>query len=242
MSAEDKLAHTMTTDFREKTWSARESWRVFGIMAEFVEATERLTSIKPAVSIFGSARTLPDHPTYKLAEQIARLLSDAGFAVISGGGPGIMEAVNKGAYFGDSPSIGLNIQLPHEQRRNAYQDVSQTFRHFFARKYMFVKLATAYVVLPGGFGTLDELMEALTLVQTGKTRRMPIILVGSDFWRGMLDWLQQVLITEGMIASEDMDLIQVIDEPPQVVDAIFKYYETRGFEPSAAEREVQLHL
>jgi uncharacterized protein (TIGR00730 family) len=242
MSAEDKLAHTMTTDFREKTWSARESWRVFGIMAEFVEATERLTSIKPAVSIFGSARTLPDHPFYKLAEQIARQLSDAGFAVISGGGPGIMEAANKGAYFGDAPSIGLNIQLPHEQRRNAYQDVSQTFRHFFARKYMFVKLATAYVVLPGGFGTLDELMEALTLVQTGKTRRMPIILVGSDFWRGMLDWLQQVLITEGMIAPEDMELIQVIDEPAQVVDAIFKYYETRGFEPSAAEREVQLNL
>ena len=242
MSAEDKLAHTMTNDFREKTWSARESWRVFGIMAEFVEATERLTSIKPAVSIFGSARTLPDHPTYKLAEQIARQLSDAGFAVISGGGPGIMEAANKGAYFGDAPSIGLNIQLPHEQRRNAYQDVSQTFRHFFARKYMFVKLATAYVVLPGGFGTLDELMEALTLVQTGKTRRMPIILVGSDFWRGMLDWLQQVLITEGMIAPEDMDLIQVIDEPAQVVDAIFTYYETRGFEPSAAEREVQLNL
>jgi uncharacterized protein (TIGR00730 family) len=242
MSAEDKLAHTMTADFREKTWSARESWRVFGIMAEFVEATERLNSIKPAVSIFGSARTLPDHPTYKLAEQIARLLSDAGFAVISGGGPGIMEAANKGAYFGDSPSIGLNIQLPHEQRRNAYQDVSQTFRHFFARKYMFVKLATAYVVLPGGFGTLDELMEALTLVQTGKTRRMPIILVGSDFWRGMLDWLRHVLITEGVIAPEDMDLMQVIDEPSQVVEAIFKYYETRGFEPSAAEREVQLNL
>jgi uncharacterized protein (TIGR00730 family) len=242
MSAEEKLAHTMTADFREKTWSARESWRVFAIMAEFVEATERLNSIKPAVSIFGSARTLPDHPIYKLAEDIARLLSDAGFAVISGGGPGIMEAANKGAYFGDSPSIGLNIQLPHEQRRNDYQDVSQTFRHFFARKYMFVKLATAYVVLPGGFGTLDELMEALTLVQTGKTRRMPIILVGSDFWRGMLDWLRQVLIIEGMIAPEDMDLIQVIDEPTRVVDAIFKYYETRGFEPSAAEREVQLNL
>jgi uncharacterized protein (TIGR00730 family) len=242
MSAEEKLAHTMTADFREKTWSARESWRVFAIMAEFVEATERLNSIKPAVSIFGSARTLPDHPIYKLAEEIARLLSDAGFAVISGGGPGIMEAANKGAYFGDSPSIGLNIQLPHEQRRNAYQDVSQTFRHFFARKYMFVKLATAYVVLPGGFGTLDELMEALTLVQTGKTRRMPIILVGSDFWRGMLDWLRQVLIAEGMIAPEDMDLIQVIDEPARIVDAIFKYYETRGFEPSAAEREVQLNL
>ena len=242
MTTQDKLARTMTNDFREKTWSARESWRVFGIMAEFVEGTERLNSIRPAVSIFGSARTLPDHPNYILTEQIARQLSDAGFSVISGGGPGIMEAANKGACFGTSPSIGLNIQLPHEQHRNTYQDVSQTFRHFFARKYMFVKFATAYVVLPGGFGTLDELMEALTLVQTGKTRKMPIILVCSDFWRGMLDWLRHTLITEGMIAPEDMDLIQVIDEPREVVKAIFRYYETSGFEPSTAEREVQLNL
>ncbi|BCT66986.1 TIGR00730 family Rossman fold protein [Nitrosospira sp. NRS527] len=243
MSPKDKLlARTMTNEFREQTWSASESWRVFRIMAEFVEATERLSSIRPAVSIFGSARTLPEHPYYKLTEQITRQLSDAGFAVISGGGPGIMEAANKGAYFGKSPSIGLNIQLPHEQHRNVYQDVSQTFRHFFARKYMFVKFASAYVVLPGGFGTLDELMEALTLVQTGKTRKMPIILVCSDFWRGMIDWLQQVLVLEGMIGPEDMNLIQMIDEPGEVVDAIFKYYETRGFEPSAAEREVQLNL
>lgn len=242
MNPKDKLARTMTNEFREQTWSASESWRVFRIMAEFVEATERLNSIRPAVSIFGSARTLPEHPYYKLTEQITRQLSDAGFAVISGGGPGIMEAANKGAYFGKSPSIGLNIQLPHEQHRNVYQDISQTFRHFFARKYMFVKFASAYVVLPGGFGTLDELMEALTLVQTGKTRKMPIILVCSDFWRGMIDWLQQVLVSEGMIGPEDMNLIQMIDEPREVVDAIFKYYETRGFEPSAAEREVQLNL
>jgi uncharacterized protein (TIGR00730 family) len=242
MSPKDKLARTMSNEFREQTWSASESWRVFRIMAEFVEATERLSSIRPAVSIFGSARTLPEHPYYKLTEQITRQLSDAGFAVISGGGPGIMEAANKGAYFGESPSIGLNIQLPHEQHRNVYQDISQTFRHFFARKYMFVKFASAYVVLPGGFGTLDELMEALTLVQTGKTRKMPIILVCSDFWRGMIDWLQQVLVSEGMIGPEDMNLIQMIDEPGEVVDAIFKYYETRGFEPSAAEREVQLNL
>jgi uncharacterized protein (TIGR00730 family) len=242
MSPKDKIARTMTNEFREQTWSASESWRVFRIMAEFVEATERLSSIRPAVSIFGSARTLPEHPYYKLTEQITRQLSDAGFAVISGGGPGIMEAANKGAYFGESPSIGLNIQLPHEQHRNVYQDISQTFRHFFARKYMFVKFASAYVVLPGGFGTLDELMEALTLVQTGKTRKMPIILVCSDFWRGMIDWLQQVLVSEGMIGPEDMNLIQMIDEPGEVVDAIFKYYETRGFEPSAAEREVQLNL
>lgn len=239
MSLYDKLATHLSVD---KPWSAKESWRLFGIMAEFVEGTERLDTIQPAVSIFGSARTDPNSPHYKLAEQIAKQLSDAGFAVISGGGPGIMEAANKGAYYGKSPSIGLNIQLPHEQHRNAYQDISQTFRHFFARKYMFVKFATAYVVLPGGFGTLDELMEALTLVQTGKTRKMPIILVYSQFWRGLLDWFQNTLITEGFISAEDMNLIQVIDEPDQIVNAIFKYYESSGFEPTAAEREIQLNL
>jgi len=211
-------------------------------MAEFVEATERLSAIRPAVSIFGSSRSSPDHPFYKLAEAIARQLSDAGFSVISGGGPGIMEAANKGAYFGTSPSIGLNIQLPHEQHSNTYQDISQTFRHFFARKVMFVKFASAYVVLPGGFGTLDELMEALTLVQTGKTRKMPIILVHEPFWRGMLDWFKQVLVTENMMDAEDLHLIQVINEPKAVVDAIFNHYEKRGFEPSAQEREIQLNL
>ena len=239
MSLEDKPVTHFTLD---KSWSAKESWRLFGIMAEFVEGTERLDAIQPAVSIFGSARTTPDNPHYQLAEQIAKQLSDAGFAVISGGGPGIMEAANKGAYFGKSPSIGLNIQLPHEQHRNAYQDISQTFRHFFARKYMFVKFAIAYVVLPGGFGTIDELTEALTLVQTGKTRKMPIILVYSEFWKGLLDWFQKMLISEGFISPEDMSLIQVIDEPHQVVNAIFKYYETSGFEPTAAEKEVQLNL
>ncbi len=239
MSLQDKPD---TNVFLEKPRSVRESWRLFGIMAEFVEATQRLDAIRPAVSIFGSARTNPENPHYKLAEQIAKQLSDAGFSVISGGGPGIMEAANKGAYLGKSPSIGLNIQLPHEQHRNAYQDISQTFHHFFARKYMFVRFATAYVVLPGGFGTLDELMEALTLVQTGKTRKMPIILVYSEFWRGLLDWFQQALITEGFISPEDTDLIQVIDEPSQVVNAIFQYYETCGFEPTVAEQELQLNL
>ncbi|SFP58398.1 hypothetical protein SAMN05216419_10088 [Nitrosomonas cryotolerans] len=239
MSLQDKPATVMSL---EKPWSARESWRLFGIMAEFVEGTERLDAIQPAVSIFGSARTNQDHPYYQLTENIAKQLSDAGFSVISGGGPGIMEAANKGAYFGKSPSIGLNIQLPHEQHRNAYQDISQTFRHFFARKYMFVKFATAYVVMPGGFGTLDELMEALTLVQTEKTRKMPIILVCSEFWSGLLDWFRQVLIVEGFISPEDMNLVQVIDEPSQVVNAIFQYYETYGFEPTAAERETQLSL
>jgi len=239
MSLQKKPAMTLPL---EKLWSAKESWRLFGIMAEFVEGTERLDAIQPAVSIFGSARTDPDHPYYQLTEQISRLLSNAGFSVISGGGPGIMEAANKGAFFGQSPSVGLNIQLPHEQLSNAYQDISQSFHHFFARKYMFVKFATAYVVMPGGFGTLDELMEALTLVQTGKTRKMPIILVCSDYWQGLLDWFRHTLIKEKFISREDMDLIKIIDEPDAVVQAIFKYYESRGFEPNAEEREKQLNL
>jgi hypothetical protein len=225
-----------------ESWNSKEAWRVFGIMSEFVSATDRLNRIHPAVSIFGSARTKPDQPYYKLAEEIARLLSDAGFAVISGGGPGIMEAANKGAFYGKSPSVGLNIQLPHEQHTNTYQNISQTFQHFFARKVMFVKFASAYVVMPGGFGTLDELMEALTLVQTGKTRRMPIILVGSKFWGGMVDWFRSALLEERVISPEDMNLIQVIDEPEEVVGAIFKHYETRGFQPSEAERERQMYL
>jgi len=221
---------------------SKESWRVFGIMSEFVSATERLRDIHPAVSIFGSARTPHDHPYYQLTEEISRLLSDAGFTVISGGGPGIMEAANKGAFYGKSASVGLNIQLPHEQHNNPYQNISQSFQHFFTRKVMFVKFASAYVVMPGGFGTLDELMEALTLVQTGKTRRMPIILVGSHFWGGLMEWIKTSLLDEKMISPGDIDLIQVIDEPEQVVAAIFKHYETRGFEPSAAERELQLNL
>ncbi|MCR4305409.1 MAG: TIGR00730 family Rossman fold protein [Gallionella sp.] len=225
-----------------EAWNSKESWRVFGIMSEFVSATERLNQIHPAISIFGSARTRPGQPYYKLTEKIARLLSDAGFSVISGGGPGIMEAANKGAYYGKSPSVGLNIQLPHEQVGNLYQNISQSFQHFFTRKVMFVRFASAYVVMPGGFGTLDELMEALTLVQTGKTRKMPIILVGSEFWGGMLDWFRTTLLDEEVISPEDMYLIQLIDDPKEVVSAIFKYYETRGFEPSAAERERQLYL
>src|SRR5574343_1768680 len=229
MSEREKLPELADPDGLTQSFSARESWRIFGIMAEFVEATERLSSIRPAVSIFGSARIAPETPYYELTEAIARQLSDAGFSVISGGGPGIMEAANKGAYFGKSPSVGLNIQLPHEQHNNPYQDISQTFHHFFARKVMFVKFAAAYVVMPGGFGTMDELMEALTLVQTGKTRRIPIILVCSTFWRGLLDWFRAMMVAEKMIDPEDMDLVQVIDDPRDVVAAIFKHYETRGF-------------
>ena len=215
---------------------------MFGIIAEFAEATERLSLIRPAVSIFGSARVPSTHPYYHLTEEITRQLSDAGFTVISGGGPGLMEAANKGAFHGRSLSVGLNIQLPNEQQDNPYQDVSQTFRHFFARKVMFVKFASAYVVMPGGFGTLDELMEALTLVQTRKVRRMPVILVHAPFWRGLTDWIKNTLVNEKMIDADDVDLIQVIDEPAEVVKAIFDHYEKRGFEPSPEEREAQLNL
>jgi len=220
----------------------RESWKIFQIMAEFVEGFERLAQIKPSVSIFGSARTRPDHPYYKLAEDIAHALSDAGFSVVSGGGPGIMEAANKGAHAGPSPSIGLNIMLPHEQAGNPYQDIALNFRHFFSRKVMFVKYASAYVVLPGGFGTLDELAEILTLVQTGKTRRIPIILVHRPFWEGLIDWFQQTLVDEGTIDAEDMDLFKVLDNPRDVVDAIFDHYDKRGFEPSPTEQEILLEL
>ena len=220
----------------------RESWKVFQIMAEFVEGFERLAGIRPSVSVFGSARTPQDHPWYKLTEDITRRLSDAGFSVVSGGGPGIMEAANKGAFGGKSLSVGLNIQLPAEQSANEYQDVSLNFRHFFSRKVMFVKYASAYVVLPGGFGTLDEFVEILTLVQTGKTRRIPIVLVESDFWRGLLDWFRATLVPAGTIAEADLGLFTLVDKPQEVVDAIFAHYEKRGFEPSSEEREMLLHL
>ena len=241
MTAKEKLSRS-APDSAAPRFNARESWRIFGIMAEFVEATERLNAIRPAVSIFGSARIPPDHSYYVLTERISRLLSDAGFAVISGGGPGIMEAANKGAYFGKSPSIGLNIQLPMEQKANPYQDISQTFQHFFARKFMFVKFASAYVVLPCGFGTLDELLEAMTLIQTRKSRSTPIILVHGAFWKGLIDWFRDRLVSEGMIKAEDLDLIQIIDSPEEVVEAIFKHYETRGFMPLPEEHELMLNL
>jgi len=227
---------------RRSQSSAREAWRMFEIIAEFVTATERLQAIQPAVSIFGSARMTPEHPYYKLAEDIARRLSEAGFSVISGGGPGIMEAVNKGAYAAASPSVGLNIQLPHEQSGNSFQDISHTFQHFFARKVMFVKLSCAFVMMPGGFGTLDELMEVLTLVQTGKIRKVPVILVNAAYWKGLLDWIRGQLLADGMIGAEDPDLMRVIDDPKAVVDAIFDHYHSRGFEPSLTEREAELAL
>jgi uncharacterized protein (TIGR00730 family) len=222
--------------------SAREAWKLFGIMAEFFEATEKLGDIQPAVSMFGSARVKRGTLYYELAERTARLLSDAGFTVISGGGPGIMEATNKGAFEGAGLAVGLNIDLPREQPSSRYQHISLRFKHFFARKVMFAKHASAFVVFPGGFGTLDELFEALTLVQTGKTRQMPILLVHEPFWRGLIDWMRARLAAEGMIDETDLSLLQICDQPEQVVDAIFAFYEKRGFEPSPAEKEVLLNL
>jgi uncharacterized protein (TIGR00730 family) len=222
--------------------SPREAWKLFGIMAEFFEATERLAHIRPAVSMFGSARVKEGSEYYRLAEETARLLSDAGFAIVSGGGPGVMEATNKGAFHGKGLAVGLNIDLPHEQLSNKFQHISLRFKHFFARKVMFAKFATAFVVMPGGYGTLDELFEALTLVQTGKTRQMPIILVHEPFWRGLIDWCRARLVEEGMIDAADINLVQICNRPQEVVDAIFSFYEKRGFEPSPAEREVMLNL
>ncbi|MEE9331626.1 MAG: TIGR00730 family Rossman fold protein [Methylophilaceae bacterium] len=240
--ATKKIPVMTTPELLHGDAEGNESWHAFEIMSEYVSATEKLKTIMPAVSIFGSARTKPDHPYYKLTEDLARQLSDSGFTVISGGGPGIMEAANKGAHPGVGPSVGLNIELPFEQSGNPYQDIGITFKTFFMRKVMFVKYASAYVVMPGGFGTMDELMEAITLVQTGKTRKIPIILMCSDYWAGLLDWLKNTLIAEGMAAEEDMDLMQVIDDPKEVVAAIFKYYESRGFDLSLEEKKNQLNL
>ena len=227
---------------RNDSQLSRESWKIFQIMAEFVEGFERLANISPSVSLFGSARTPQDHPDFKLAEDLARALSDAGFAVVSGGGPGIMEAANRGAYAGKSPSIGLNIQLPHEQVGNPFQDVALNFRHFFSRKVMFVKYASAYVVMPGGFGTLDEFVEILTLIQTGKSRPIPIVLVGTEFWSGLIDWFKRALLARGAIREQDLALFSMTDDPQAVLDIIFDHYADRGLGPSPAEAKVMQEL
>ena len=238
----DKTARFPRSTAISEARLARESWKIFQIMAEFVEGFERLAPIESSVSIFGSARIKPGHPYYQVTEEIANKLSNAGFSIVSGGGPGIMEAANKGAQQGESLSIGLNIQLPKEQTPNQFQDLKLHFRHFFSRKVMFVKYATAYVVCPGGFGTLDEMAEMLTLVQTGKTRKIPIILVNKKFWQPLLDWFSNTLEAEGMIDADDLKLFQLIDEPDNVVSAIIDYYEHRSTEPSAEEHEIILQL
>jgi uncharacterized protein (TIGR00730 family) len=195
-------------------------WRVFRIMGEFVEGFDALATLGPAVSIFGSARVQPDNPQYHAAERTARLLAEADFAVITGGGPGIMEAANKGAMEAGGPSIGCNIELPFEQGMNAYVEVAVNFRYFFVRKTMFVKYAEAFVIFPGGFGTMDELFEALTLIQTGKVRDFPVILFGSEYWGGLLDWVRGTMLAEGKVSPEDLALLVVTDSPEEAVAAI----------------------
>ncbi|WP_439890506.1 TIGR00730 family Rossman fold protein [Ralstonia sp. 25C] len=218
---------------------ARASWQMFTIMAEFIEATEYLSEIRPAVSIYGSARLREDSPYYERTIEIARLFSDAGFAVISGGGPGIMEAANKGAHAGKSASVGLNIELPHEQQGNPYQDISMRFRHFFTRKVTFVKNSDAFIVMPGGFGTLDELAEVLTLVQTGKSRSVPVVMFGSRFWKGLLDWFRFTLLPMGLIAEHDLDIMRIVDEPKEALDAVYEFYEKReGTSPIPPKEEM----
>ncbi|MCL1886779.1 MAG: TIGR00730 family Rossman fold protein [Betaproteobacteria bacterium] len=232
-----------TTDLSRATiLKARESWSMFSIMSEFIETTEYLSELKSAVTVFGSARTHPDNPFYIQCMELSRRLSDAGFAVISGGGPGIMAAANRGAFEGKSLSVGLNINLPAEQSPNRWQNISLKFRHFFSRKVAFAKYADAYVLFPGGFGTLDELCEVLTLIQTEKSRRIPVILVGSDFWNGFLEWLKHVLIPYGTLSQEDVDLMKVIDETDEVLEEIFKFYQTRSTGPSDEERQKMMYL
>ena len=203
--------------------SIEESWRMFRIMAEFVDAFETMSNIHNAVSIFGSARVKPEDEYYQKAEKLARLLAQNGFNVITGGGPGIMEAANKGACEGGGKSVGMNIRLPFEQKPNPYANVHIDYKYFFIRKVMFVKYAVAYVVLPGGYGTIDELFEALTLIQTKRIKSFPVILMGSEYWRGLLDWLKKTMQQEDKILPADLDLIQVIDDPEEAVKLIKKY-------------------
>jgi len=231
----------MRRDARDKALT-RDSWKIFQIMSEFVDGFQQLADLSPSVSIFGSARFKPDHPYYQASEDIARLLSDSGFAVVSGGGPGVMEAVNKGAFAGKSASVGLNIKLPHEQSGNPFQDISLNFKYFFARKVMFVKYASAYVVMPGGFGTLDEMAEVLTLVQTGKSKQVPIILYGSSFWEGLLDWFEKTMVPVGTISPEDMNLFHLTDDPQFVVDTIFDFYEGVELDRIIDESQLMMDL
>ncbi|MGA3085650.1 MAG: TIGR00730 family Rossman fold protein [Thermodesulfobacteriota bacterium] len=202
--------------------TVKDTWRMFRILAEFVDGFEALSQVYPAVSIFGSARAKPGEPNYEQAVEIAGLLVKNGFNVISGGGPGIMEAANKGAAEAGGKSVGLNIQLPYEQKPNPYANIRMSFRYFFVRKVMFVKYAVAYVILPGGFGTLDEFSEAITLIQTHRIKPFPVILVNRNYWQGLLDWMRKVVCAECMLFPEDMDIIQVMDEPEEIVRAIKK--------------------
>jgi uncharacterized protein (TIGR00730 family) len=205
---------------RPDEFTHTDPWRVFRIMGEFVEGFDELATLTRGVSIFGSARSKPGDPDYVAAQETAALLAAQGFAVITGGGPGIMEAANRGAYEAGGLSIGCNIELPFEQRPNAYQTRSLKFKYFFVRKMMFVKYSLGFIIFPGGFGTFDELFEALTLIQTKKIRNFPVILVGSGYWSGLLEWLKQVVLTDGKIADHDLAMFQVVDTPQEVVTIV----------------------
>lgn len=228
-SIQTEEEHKIRNAFKDKDWAeikSSDSWVIFKVMSEFVEGFEKLAKIGPCVTIFGSARTKPDHDYYKMAEEIAFRLVEHGYGVITGGGPGIMEAGNKGANRAGGKSVGLNIFLPHEQKGNPYIDPEKliSFDYFFVRKVMFVKYSQGFIVMPGGFGTLDELTEALTLIQTKKIGRFPIVLVGKKFWAGMMEWIQSTLGSEMMINDEDMDLINLVDSPEEAVKAIDDFY------------------
>ncbi len=216
----------MKPEFLINDFKSGESWRLFKIMGEFVEGVDSLHGIGPAVTIFGSARTKPEHPYYKKAEEIAFLLGKAGYAVITGGGGGIMEAGNKGAKRGGAKSAGLNINIPFEQIPNDYADIKLEFKYFFIRKVMFIKYAMAYVIIPGGFGTLDEMFEAVTLIETQRIKPLPVILVDSDYWEGLFDWIKSRLLKEGMISQKNLDILRIIDDPGEIVDTIAEFHKT----------------
>lgn len=203
--------------------SIEESWRIFRIMAEFVEGIEALSKLRQAVTIFGSARVRPDDPYYKKAEHVARGLVENGFSVITGGGPGIMEAANKGAAEAGGQSVGMNIRLPYEQKPNPYANIVLEYKYFFVRKVMFVKYAVAYIILPGGFGTMDELFEALTLIQTKRIKPFPVVLMGSEYWKGLVDWLRDTMLRNEKIDESDLDIIQITDDPDEAVRHIKKF-------------------
>ena len=203
--------------------NAQNAWRVFRILAEFVEGFEEMTLHPPAVTIFGSARTAPGDPMYQLAEDLGRRFANRGYAVLTGGGPGIMEAANKGAHEAGGTSIGLNIELPHEQKPNPYANVQVSFRYFFVRKFMLVKYAQAFVILPGGFGTFDEFFESLMLIQTQKIRPFPVVLVNSAYWQGLVDWIREFPLAQGKISPEDPGLFTVLDDPEEIIDYVTQW-------------------
>ena len=228
----------MRKEKHPKGWNeikTNDSWAIFKIMGEFVSGFEKMSKIGPCVSIFGSARTKPEHKYYKLAEDVARKIVEAGYGVITGGGPGIMEAGNKGAHLGGGTSVGLNIDLPFEQHDNPYidQDKSLDFDYFFVRKVMFVKYSQGFVVMPGGFGTLDELFEAMTLIQTHKIGKFPIILVGSDFWQGLMEWVKTTLMeANNNISLKDLDLIHLVDSSEEVISILDSFYNESDLSPN----------